>query len=90
MTETELRRLIGDPKVVDAELAQFRRSAEKFESDLRLVEEYAGQWVAVYEANVVAHSRTLSDLMRQIDEKGLPRGQTFVGYVERTPRKLIL
>lgn len=32
---------------------------------------YAGQWVAFVQGKIIGHSKTLKDLMQQIDAKGM-------------------
>jgi len=84
----EVRRLVGDPKTVEAELEDFGRSVQLLSSNL--VDEYGEQWVAIHKGSVQANSRTLDGLLCAIDEKRLPRARTIIRFIETKPRRLML
>jgi len=87
----ELISILGDPRSVARELRAFRRTAKVLSSRTpRLIDEYPKQWVAIHKARVRAHAGTLQSLLAQVEEKGLPRGQVIVRYIDRTQRTMIL
>jgi hypothetical protein len=84
----EVLRVIGDPKVVEAEMQQFDRSVALLASNL--AEHYAGRWVAIYDGSIKASAVTLKGLRSAMDEQHLPRGRTLVHFVDENPPKHIL
>lgn len=89
--EREILELIGDPEHLEKELEEFRTNARVLSAEQgRLISRYPQRWVAVYEGDVAADAPTLADLIRQIDERGLPRGHVIVRYIDKHPRTLIL
>ncbi len=87
--DEEHLKIIGDPKQAVKELAEFSETA-KLLSRADICNQYRGQWVALYESSVRAHAETLEDILRQVDEQGLPRGQTLVHFIDDGTRTLIL
>lgn len=54
-----------------------------------LVKKFDGEFVAIYEQNVVDHDKELSNLMKRIREK-YPEENVFVDFVSREKLMLIL
>ena len=72
-------------------LRRFQRTAHVLSSNQpRLINEYPDQWVAVSESTVVAHGKSLDDVLRKVDRKGVRRSDVIVRFIERTQRTLIL
>jgi len=89
--EDAILSIIGDPKLIRKEMADFRRTARKFSSKkLHLVSKYRKQWVAAFEGEVVAHAASMSGLLRILEEKHIPREKTMIRFIDKAPRKLIL
>lgn len=83
--------LLGDPNAVVQELHDFRKTAEVFSSRrANLIAKYAKRWIAVHEGEVVAHGRSLDDVLTKVDRSGIERKRVLIRYVDRTLRKLIL
>lgn len=86
-----VRKLLGNPKVVDRDLQRFRRSARILSSDRpRLIERYPKQWIAVHNGKVQAQGKTLRSVLTQLDKKGVPRRRVIVRFIDKTPRTMIL
>ena len=82
---------IGDPAAIDRELQSFRKSARVLSSShRRLIDRYQKKWVAIYKGRTRAEGRTLQATLRQVDKKGLPRGNVIVRYIDRNQRAMIL
>lgn len=82
---------LGNPADIDRELQSFRRAALVLSSKHpRLIDRYPKQWVAVYRGRVRASGRTFWSVLRQIDQRGLPREQIIVRYIDRNQRTMIL
>jgi hypothetical protein len=82
---------LGDPAEVNRELARFRKSAQLLSSQrARLIERYPEQWVAVYDGKVRAHGRTLEATLKQLDEDGIPRAHTAIGFVSENDQTMIV
>ena len=69
----------------------FNQSARRFSSDRpRLIDRYQKQWVAVHNGKVKAQSGSLKALMKQVDEKNLPRGRLMVRFIDQDHQTLVL
>ena len=91
LSESEVRKLIGDPKAVAADLRELKKSARVFSSNReRLLERFPQKWVAVYRGEVVANGDSLREVLRLVDNAGLPRKSVVVRYIDRNVRTLIL
>ena len=92
-TTTKLRRkdirsVFGDPKAVDEELQDFRRSARRLSSNRhRLIERYSKQWVAVYDGKVKVRAKSFSSLLSLVDQKNLPRERVIIRYLQTTTHR---
>ena len=89
--EQSILEQLGDPADVARELKAFCQSARSLDRQLPdLVDRYPNQWVAVLDGKVRAHGRTLQDVIKKIDQKGLPREQTIVRFIDKGERVMIL
>lgn len=88
----ELARL--DPREaakVREELERHRRDALWFDAHREaILAAYPGQWVAVFNQQVVAAATDLRDLLMQLDVRGVPPGSAFCEYVTDDEVELIL
>ena len=90
-TTNELKDLIGDPRQADADLRAFSRTARKLTSQRpRMIKRYPRRWVALQAGKVRADSGTLKDVLRQLDERGIPRKGTIVRFINTEPTTMIL
>lgn len=72
------------------DINQFKRDTlflEKHRDEL--VSKHPNRWVAVYKRQVQAVDSDLKNLLKTLDQKGLPRGQTVVEFLS-TERKLLI
>ena len=86
-----LARMNERPDNTARSLRKFQRSARVLSSNQpRLINEYPDQWVAVSDSTVVAHGKSLDNVLRKVDRKGVRRSDVIVRFIERTQRTLIL
>ena len=86
-----LRYLGGSVENIDRQLRQFTDAAKVLSSDHpRLIDEHPLQWVGVYQGRVAASAQTLSSLMRQLEDDGIPPQNAIVRFIDKTERTLIL
>ena len=79
------------PEDMARSLRHFQRSAQALSSNQpRLIDDYPDQWVAVSDSTVVAHGKSLEEVLRKVDKKGFQRADIMVRFIERTQRTLIL
>jgi hypothetical protein len=84
-------KMLGNPAELAKELRSFRKAARVLSSDHpRLIIKYPKQWVAIYRGSVTAHSATLDSVLKKLQEKGIPKEQTIVRYIDRNRRTMIL
>ena len=87
----EIHDRISDPKKVAEDLESFRRTTERFSADYSdMLERYPNQWIALYSEKVRAQGNSLEAVLTQIDEIGLPRGQTLIEYMDPDPQLMLL
>ena len=83
-----------DPReagTIQAELERHRQDALWFDAHRQdLLAAHPEQWVAVLDRRVVASARDFHDLLRQIDDRGIPRGCVFHEYLTGEDVDLIL
>ena len=83
--------ILGDPEDVAKDLSAYTRDAAWFSSEHeRLIGKYEQQWVAVYRANVRATSHDLMRLLRDLDERDIPREHAIIRFIDRNERTMIL
>lgn len=72
-------------------LQKFAKSAALLSTKQpRLIHEYPSQWIGVYEENVEASSERLDDLIEQLKAKEIPLGDTFIRFISKERKTLIL
>jgi hypothetical protein len=82
----EIDRIIGDPKQVAAEMAEFRASADLFSRGAPpLPPECEGRWVAAYRGEIRVIADTREELSRLAGEAGIPRGKMCVRFAGDRP-----
>ncbi len=92
MTTTSTQRImeaLGDPVRARGRLHDYREAADAFAS-VDLAERYSEQWVAAHGDRVVAHSSELTDLLRLLMERGIPRREAHIRYVMKDERQVIV
>ena len=67
-------------------LQERMRAAAKTLSQLtkdkpRLLERYNNQWVGYYDCRFQAHGDRMEDVLKKMDEKGIPRGGSVIEYI---------
>jgi hypothetical protein len=85
----------ADPKEL---LAKAGRSVDAFRQDAEylgehraeLTQSYPNEWVAIFEGQVVAHSRQSRDVMRQLRLAGLVNRSPVIQFLTTQPITLIL
>ncbi len=87
--DAKVREIVGDLEQVKRELQAFSETAELL-SQPEIFEQYKGEWVALYDSRVCAHAATLDDILRLVDEQGLPRRNTLVDFIDDGTVNLIL
>src|SRR5438132_13318419 len=87
----EVEQIIGDPKRLDADLQEFRKDTQVLSSRrAKLMQKYPKRWVAIYRGEVQADARSLNEILKAIDQLGLPRESVVVQYVDQNVRTMIL
>jgi hypothetical protein len=74
------------------------RTMEEFRSDCeylaahrdQLTAQFPEKWVAVFDREVVASSRTLEGLMPKLERKGVNRSTSVIDYLTTKPKRLHL
>lgn len=88
---TVLKDMDERPRDMARSLRKFHRAERVLSDDHpRLIDQYSDQWVAVSDGAVIAHGTDLNKVLRQVDNKGVPRSDIIVRFIERTQRTLIL
>jgi hypothetical protein len=63
------------------------RNAKAFQDALpRLAKQYPNKWVAYHEEELKAVADSHDDLLRQLDEQGIPRGDPQIRFLEHPQR----
>ena len=72
-------------------LRRFQQDADYFEDHYEeLLAQYAGQWIAIYQQQVVGAAVELADLLAALTERGIPVGQTLVEFVADQEELLVV
>lgn len=89
--KTAVRGAQEDGVAISQELEQYRQDA-LYVRDHRaeLLAQHPDRWIAVYGGEVVATSRSLPQLLKRLDAKGLSRGQVVTEYLATREDVLIL
>ena len=91
MNEREVMELIGDPREIDKSLTAFRKSMDSLSSRYsKLLERYPQEWVAIHAGRVRAHGESMEAVLKEVEAKGLARGETLLWFMETEPSTLIL
>ena len=56
----------------------------------QLAQEYPNHWVAMHADSIVAIEKEFDELLAKIDEKGVPRSDVFMEYLDTEKRCMIL
>jgi hypothetical protein len=90
--EQEMLELLGGSVAqIDEDLRQFRESAQLLFSDgPRIIDEYALQWIGVYQGKVAASDKSLESLIAQLQQNNIPTQDTLIRFAEKEERVLIL
>ena len=84
-------RLARDPREIAKGLQEFSRSAEMLSNDQpRLINEHPMQWIGMYRGKVSAKADDLQSLIKELNRRGIPLGDTIVRFIEKNKRTLIL
>jgi hypothetical protein len=74
-----------------AELQRFHRDVLYYEAHQdELLEQFAEQWVAVYNEEVVAARPDFEKLLDEVEARGVPVGCVYTHWVTKKPLVLIL
>lgn len=92
LTADEVLDLLGKPAVdVANEMQTFSKTARALSSEhLRLIDQHPQQWVGLYDGEVKVFGKTLKSVMAQLEERGYPKAEVVVRFIDRERRMLIL
>ncbi len=89
LSKEQILKIIGDPKVLDENLRQFRADSEYFDKNYaKLRREYPDEWVFIYEQRVRAHGKDLECLVELLKKYGLDTSKVYHGrtyFKEKEP-----
>jgi len=78
----------GGKKAFDRKFRQYGESVAFIDKNREeLLKKYDENWVAVYEATVVAHSKKYEDLEEELRKQGLPVEEVVIKFL--TSRKML-
>lgn len=78
-------------KEIDRGLRAFRESAEVLSgSRRRLIDNYEGQWVAVYDGRIVASGNNVARVKAKLSKTGIAPGSAIIRFIEKKRRTMIL
>ena len=78
-------------KEIDRDLQAFRKSAEVLSSSQRrLIDNYEGQWVAVYDGKIVASGDNVARVKAKLSKTGIAPGSAIIRFIEKKRRTMIL
>lgn len=90
-TLDKVREMMGDPEEFRSRFEAAERNQAAFNDQYKtLLTKHPNQWICFYGQNVKAVAPTRDQLLRRVDELGLPRGDVIMRFMRTTPRKLIL
>jgi hypothetical protein len=76
---------------ISRKMSQFSKSTAVFSDDWeRLLQDYEGKWVAIYDGHVAAVDDTLTKVMRQLKRKKIHAGETAISHIVRDEPKFML
>ena len=80
----------GAQSLID-DLAEFRQLRVRMsEEHAALIEQYPDRWVAVGLDGLLAVGESQDEVLQTIDDKGIPRSDVVVEYLDTNPPVLIL
>ncbi len=87
----ELLALIGDPRELDRDMAEFARSHDELSAKYeKLLKRYPNQWIAFHSGRVRARAESLEALLEIMDAKGVKRDKAHIRYLDPDPPVVIL
>lgn len=91
LSDEEVLAAWGDtPDAVADGLRRFSETTQALSSDRpRLIDAHPQEWVALFDS-VEVTGQTLESVIAQLDERGIPRSETIVRYINVCPKTLIL
>ncbi len=82
---------MGGPKVISRELREFSNRVQVFECKrAELTAQYPNKWIAMYNEDIVAVADSLQDLLSRMDDRGVPRKEAIVEYMDTEQRSMVL
>ena len=79
---------VGGREAFDRKFRQYEGSVSFIDkNEEELLEKYDENWVAVYNAKVVAHGKKYEEIEREIQQKGIPLEETVIKFL--TSRKML-
>lgn len=88
-TDIERQRMLHEAfgtKKAWAEMDAFERTSRFLAGATRdLMKQYPRKWVVAYDEKICAIGDTLDDVLKQLDEKGIPRLGTAVEFLDPSP-----
>lgn len=85
-----LDQLGAPPDVLDG-LRRYRKAVSSLAAKrARLARQHPERWIAVYNDDIVALTKTLEDLVRCIDEQKLPRDEVIVQFLTKERRVMVM
>ena len=81
--------LVDDPDILD-KLRAFRARVDRMESQLeRLTRIHPDHWVALYSGDFVL-AESLDDLLKTLNNQGVPTHETVIRFLDPNPKNMIL
>jgi hypothetical protein len=81
----------GGEAAIELRLRRFQEDVKYLNSlQQELFKGYLDQWVAVYDKNIVAHSKKLSEVKKQLAQKKVPPNETAIEFIARERKAMIL
>ena len=91
LRRSRLARLGASPEQIERDLKAFSAAARVLSSDHpRLIDEHPKRWVGVYQGKVAASAESMDALLAELEDAGIPAGQTIVRFIDKEERTLIL
>ncbi len=85
------RSVLRRPAVLAKNLGEFRQTARILSSRrANFIKKYPKCWIGLYRSQVLVSGKTLSDVLSQADEKGIPRADLLVRFIDNEDRVLIV
>ena len=91
ITEAEFLKLIGDPAELVRNMETFNRSCDAFDAQYKdLHAKYPDRWVAFYNGVLIATTESLDSVIERLKGAGIPTGHSYVRFIARHPKTIIL